>query len=229
MATLQFGTIVTDAKGKIGGQVFQGGFNCKVLRNSSYNTGTRSPRRQGSTGNLSYVAGFWKSLSNIERAEWEAITDVWTFTDRFGNVYEGTGYQVFCSYNKALVDMGLYMVGEPAPPVVAPGFSLTSVQVDGPGNIRVTWSMEAGSNSIVSIYMTRALTPGLNSRNLRFRKIVQFDDSGTSPFNSLSTYQPVWGQPLLGSTIYWRLLVRNAVYPRLNLILEGSLVTGPFV
>ena len=70
MAIVRYGSIMTELKGKIGGQVFQGGNTVPIFRNNY--AGSNRKRYVSSTENviMSKLAHEWQLLTNSERLSW---------------------------------------------------------------------------------------------------------------------------------------------------------------
>jgi hypothetical protein len=103
MAVVKYGSIIDEIKGKLNGQIFQGGRNAPILRSGMNGNGkkmTNSPVRRQNQGNrFSTVAKYWSQITPTQRITWSSLLGVWTFTDKFGDVYNGTPYQIFCACN----------------------------------------------------------------------------------------------------------------------------------
>lgn len=119
MAVVQFGSIVTSLKGKVGGQVFQGGRTGIVLRCINGNKGELIDAiAKGSLAevqtvrkNFGKTTKGWSKLTDTQRASWASLLGVYTFTDKFGNVYNGTPYQIYTSMNLFAASLSLPTVG----------------------------------------------------------------------------------------------------------------------
>jgi len=150
MARVQYGAIITDIKGKIGGQVLQGGRSGGIMKNKGHVVQQRKGRMH--TGdvtlervqsNFSIVTKHWSSLTDAERNSWAALLGVWTFTDKFGNKYDGSKYQIFCAANINRITAGLSLL-DTAPVYAAaldPEFSWSDFSLSG------TWDRTNANNN----------------------------------------------------------------------------------
>lgn len=213
MAKVRYGSIVTEIKGGIAGQVFQGGNVGFVLRSKGYTPGISNVRRQSATRTLSTVTSAWRSLSDSNRAAWEALALTWPFVDKFGNTYYGSGYQVFVSYNNALVAMEEDIVNTPAAFVMPtdPGtitlntLTTAAMAIDVPNLDLLADNLQ--------IFASAPVSAGRNGNNIRMNFIDSFDYSIPGPFSLFTKYQSVYGAYHTGAKVFFKAVVRNLDYP----------------
>jgi len=115
-ASVKYGSIITEIKGKVGGQTYQGGTQGPVIRNSSKLTkadaGRSSKLTKADAGrtiqnraNFAQTSSAWRDLSDENRASWVAGAVNFPFKNKFGETYTGSGYQVFMSVNTSLANI----------------------------------------------------------------------------------------------------------------------------
>jgi hypothetical protein len=99
MATFILGAIITNVAGSIGGTTLKRNGNYKVIMNKSTGTAySRSLRNQA----LSYLGSIFKAWAFLEpsvQADWETQALSFTFPDKFGNLRNLTGRQLFIKLN----------------------------------------------------------------------------------------------------------------------------------
>ena len=119
MASIKFSALVNQLKGKLNGSVFQGSTSGAIVRNKPYFiNGSRAGKlTKADAGRVSnqqrYVASIsqeWGQLSDNDRQTWESQAYLWPFTNRFGESYIGSGYQVFQMVNLRLLNFGYNIV-----------------------------------------------------------------------------------------------------------------------
>lgn len=107
------GTIVTDLKGKSGGQTFKGTKAGTVLQNNSAKSSggkiTKADAGRGVPAKriLAGIATAWRNLDDEERGSFETGAVNFPFLNKYGEAYTGSGYQVFMSLNLARISVGL--------------------------------------------------------------------------------------------------------------------------
>ena len=103
MAQVQFGALVTDIKGKIGGTTFKGNYSAASMQNIVKPFRKSTVFNQVQKSRLANVAGTWKTLTEEEKTAWNAIALTWPFVNCFGETYNGSGFMVYCQVNLNLI------------------------------------------------------------------------------------------------------------------------------
>lgn len=213
MCKVQYGAIITEMKGKIGGQVFQGGSVGKILRNKGYTHGFSSAARQGATSVLSANAKRWQSLSGANRATFNAITASWPFTDKFGNTYYGTGYQVYVAYQNILISLGLPNqanaggVSSPTDPGVVVASSSGGPTLD------LNWDNAGNSSDYVSVFASAPLSAGQNNNYRRYKKVFSSDYNAITGVSFEAEYIAAFGQLVSGAIISVKWSFHKSTFP----------------
>lgn len=213
MAKAQYGVIITELKGKVGGQVFQGGNVGKVLRNKGYTAGFSSSNRQGATSKLSANAKRWQTMSGANRATFNAIVASWPFIDKFGNTYTGSGYQVFMAYNNILNSLGLpseVNAGGASSPT-DPGTVVASGAA-GP-DLELNWGNAGGADDYVAVFCSPPLSAGQNNNHRRYKKVFTSDYNGVTGVSFGAEYITQYGQLVSGMIISVRWSFHNRNFP----------------
>lgn len=206
MARVQYGTIVTEVKGKVQGQVFQGGNVGFVLRNKGYTKGLSSPARSGANINLSSIASAWRSLSDSERQEWQDIVSLWIFYNRFGAAYEGTGYQVFNAYNILAIPYNgyLYLFPEAQEAAVDPGVKVLTITF--PFTLVFSFDNALTNSNFIRVYASAPVSQGRNTNHPRLKFIGFLYTDAVDSFDITAMYLAVYRAPYLGE----RIIIRTA-------------------
>ena len=213
MARVQYGSIVTELKGSVGGQVFQAGNNSLVLRNKGYRKGTSSTARQAANRLISSQASDWRTLSVAQQSAWATAALSWPFVDKFGNTYYGTGYQCFIAYNSARLSILQPAVVTPSAPIAAEAFSISTFAVSVSGGMVFTETAATTTVQVVQQFFSAPLSQGVNNNNVRYRNLGQFNTSdGGRPFLT-PYYQSIFGSFQVGQKIVMKAVMRVRDYP----------------
>jgi len=213
MCKVQYGAIITEMKGKIGGQVFQGGSVGKILRNKGYTPGLSSTARQGATAKLSANAKRWQTLSGANRATFNAIAASWPFVDKFGATYYGTGYQVYIAYQNILNSLGLANqanaggVGSPTDPGTVLASSSAGPTLD------LNWDNAGGASDYVSVFASAPLSAGQNNNHRRYKKVLSSDYNAITGVSFEAEYIAAFGQLVSGSIISVKWSFHKSTFP----------------
>lgn len=146
MAVIQFGSIVTQGAGKIGGSVIARGRSGQVLKNKGYPIIRRGEVNQPSRSKLASVSSLWGGLTSVQRSAWEAVALSQTRYNRFGVAYTPTGYQLFCELNMNLSSFGSQAPID-VPPALPnyPSVDTWTYTVDpGASQVQIDWNYVSG-------------------------------------------------------------------------------------
>ncbi len=214
MAKVQYGALITEIKGSIGGSVFQGGNVGNVLRNKGYTPGISSLQRQAATSALSTQASAWKSLTDVQRGQWAAIVASWPFTDKFGNAYQGSAFQVFVAYNSVLISLQQPTVLVPGAPVVPTDPGVVVVDFDSSPTFNITWDNAGGANDCFSAFISPPISAGRNLNHLRLIKGYGDGINATSGVDVSNGWVAKYGNPLTGTRVGVKYAFFDKRFPR---------------
>lgn len=212
MASVQYGSIITEIKGKLQGQVFQGGNVGNILRNKGYISGNGVNRRNIQNNKLAAITAAWKTLTDAERLTWDALKPSWIFYNKFGASYQGNGFQIYTACN-----LNLVTIGEP-PTNTAP----SPVAIADPifTNLVATESGQTIDFDITipyaGVYLAFGQAAGSAGRNSNYPKLVKLQ-YGNAAFggtiNLGGTYSDAFTQFKAGQRITVVVSALNNVYP----------------
>ena len=226
MARVQYGTIVTALKGNVGGQTFQNGNISKVLRNKGYRAGSSSVARNNAVRNIVSQSARWRTLTDLQRAGWYSVRSFWPFTDKYGNSYLGSGYQVFVAWNSALEEMGYAVLDLPdtsqGTATVSPDTCQYAIGV----GLSVSWDSTIGAPMTLQIFASPPMSPGRNNNNAKFRLIGNADPAADTSITFATEYDDIFGTPPEGSKIVVKVQNRGNTFSRiLQLYTQSCIVT----
>ena len=106
MATVKFGALVTDIRGKLGGHVFQGnGFTTSLRTGHSGNGGIDARDAIYQTMNKS-ISDDYDALSQADKDAWQNLAQQYPIQDNFGNQNFLTGRNLYTRNNTAFRTSG---------------------------------------------------------------------------------------------------------------------------
>jgi len=213
MARVQYGTIITQIKGAVGGNIFQKGNNAYVMRNKGYSRGKDASGRQTSTHSLASASSDWRNLTDGQRALWNAQKSNWPFTDKFGNIYYGSGYQYFVAYNTNLATMGLGVVREPTMPAAMIDVTPLSVGVSPDGTILLSIATAGNEFQRMQVYMSAGVSQGRFSTNIPVKLIFDADVFDFEAFDLTEAYEAQFGTIPPGCNVLMKTVQRRTDWP----------------
>lgn len=220
MAVVKYGAIITEIKGKVGGTVFQGGRSGGTAKNKGITRGTSSAtfRAQDDLqhANFSNTTKLWQQLLQSQRDSFSSLLGQYTFKNKFGETYNGTGYQIFCSQNLLSVQLGLGNITDAQlfVPTIDAGLIFSDFSIGG------DWTREVVNALPVKNYMfveaSQIVLPNTSISKLRYRKAGVFSIQLANVVSIKAEALAYFGAtPPLGSVFYLRLY-----YTRLDFIMK---------
>ena len=180
------GAIVTDIRGKLGGHVFQKGFQSRVMKTNSKPSKNNTRSQRITQTIVNNVVALYTQLSFAHKVAWQNSNIVFTKKNRFGDNINYTGRQLFLFLNNNLAKSWLTSVLTPTSlqTVVTRG-NCTSVVINiGGGYIEVRGS--------TAISETRYIVKVLNLRNIPLvldkDKFVYLESTAVLFENSLALF-----------------------------------------
>ena len=162
MARIKFGMMMTDARGKLGGQVFSKTRSGAIVRTKVTPVNPRSVAQANARAILGDNSGKWATLTEEQRLSWIAAADNVVKTNIFGDNYKPSGKNLFVGTNANLTVASLAVMTT-APDLRSPGsVSEINVIVDKTaGDILVTYGQISADNQAkVVIKATRPFSAG---------------------------------------------------------------------
>lgn len=214
MATVKYGSIVTEIKGKIGGQSFQKGYGGKIMKNSQKAMVLKHiwAYRNSDKIKNSYmvVSQSWRALTDDQRSAWNAAGSSFPAYNKFGDTYTPSGYQLFMKCNTFLEGAGLSLIDTPPiPPVYPPADALTFAEPT-PALLRMQVPGGLSGGFILVIEATNMISAGARSSRGGY-KIVKYATSlVASHVDFLTEYTAIYGVPVVGTRISVRVSYRSS-------------------
>lgn len=217
MATVKYGTVVTELKGSAGGTTFKSngsGFSMqnKINSNPTAKKGGKLTKADASRVinaqlNQTQSIQAWRALTAGERSSWEAGAVNFPFVNRFGEQYTGSGYQLFISVNNNLQAVGEPILTTcPAPGAIDPAPSFTVAYVGGgTPALNVSGSNISGYSQI--LFATAQQSLGRNFETGRLKGIRVLPDTTAFPLNVIANYQSLFGTMPASGNVWFEMRI----------------------
>lgn len=210
MAKIKFGMMMTDARGKLGGQVFSKNRGGAYVRTKVTPKNAKTARQMAIRSLLSAISQRWSALTAPQRASFNGAVDQFATTDIFGDSRNPSGKTLFTKLNLNLQNADL------TPIVLAPA----KVEVTAVALIAVTIAIasteviiDGGSvlgNFTTVINATAPQSQGTSFYKGRYRQILTMLDPVSEPVEVWTAYVAKFGLPKLGDNISFEVY---CVYP----------------
>lgn len=202
MAKIKFGMMMTDARGKLGGQVFSKNRSGAYVRTKVTPVNPRTAAQQLSRSILGLLSASWSGLTEVQRRSWNAAVDDWQKTDIFGDLRKPTGKNLFTGLNKELKQSGQPQVLLPPDKVVLPEFDISAA------NFEVTTpEFEVDLNADltgfrVQISATPPMSQGTTFIDDKLRVVGYVAGTSGSLFDITNLYIAKFGTPEAGANVW---------------------------
>lgn len=218
MVRLKFGAIITEMKGSLGGTVFQGGHPSPIARNKALlpnSTASQGKLLRANIGAqkqiISALANAWRNISLVDQATWSAGAINFPFTDKFGNSYTASGYQVYMSLNTNLRLIGASTITVcPLPDVITDMGLLTFNWSTGPDTMEITPAVNPSGSELALIFAGWPQSQGRAFEKGRMKLLGNFTTGVGSGFDIKASYIGLYGSfPTAGRIFAQVVLVNN--------------------
>lgn len=206
MAKIKFGMMMTDARGKLGGQVFSKNRAGAYVRTKVTPVNGRTVAQMFNRNILGSLSAGWNSLTQAQINAWnEAVSD-WQKTDVFGDLKKPTGKNLYTSLNKNLLQSAQSPLTLPPAKIDIPTNTATAVAVDETAStITFTGLASVPSDVVLQIRATEALPTGVSYIKNRLRVIDNVATGAITPANIFTAYEDKFGTIVPGQKIGFEL------------------------
>jgi hypothetical protein len=206
MAKIKFGMMMTDARGKLGGQVFSKNRAGAYVRTKVTPANPQSVAQMNSRSILASLSIGWNALTESAIAAWNAAVNDWQKTDVFGDLKKPTGKNLYISLNKNLLQSGQASVGMPPAKVEVPQVAATAVVIDeSDTSISFTGLTTVPSDVVLQVSATPVLQNGQNYVKNKLRVITYIATGSVTPANVWAAYAAKYGALAAGDRVAFEL------------------------
>lgn len=207
MALIKFGMMMTDARGKLGGQVFTRNRSGATVRTKVTPSNPQTLAQQTARSIFGQLSQAWRGLTEAERASWNAAVSNFQKTNIFGDNYLSSGKNLFVSLNGNLVNGGGTQIKDAPNPVTVPELLLNGGRMDiTTEELTLDFSsVEPGIGYIKIIEATRPFSAGRYNFSGAYSKVVSWNGT-TMPDGPhlFDEYVNKFGLPAAGTKISFR-------------------------
>lgn len=205
MAKIKFGMMMTDARGKLGGQVFSKNRAGAYVRTKVTPSNPRTISQMESRSILGTLSAGWNALTDAQRASFNNAVNAWQKTNIFGDMVKPTGKNLYTSLNKNLLQANLSPVNVapqkmdlPALTGFVPTFDLTESEI----NLDIA-NVPAGV--VLQVSATPTLNAGVNYVSGKARVISYISAGAVSATALFDAYVDRFGAPTAGANVHFQL------------------------
>ena len=205
MAKIKFGMMMTDARGKLGGQVFSKNRSGAYVRTKVTPSNARSARQTFIRATLSRISANWSTLTKEQREGFNSAVEQWQSTNIFGDVVKPTGKTLFVKLNINLANTQQAEINAVPEKSEMPQLVLTSVENDG-GLISLNFSGNQVGIKIL-VFATAPQSQGTGFFKGKYRQLGVITGSASGTVDITTMYEEKFGTPDTGANINFQVVV----------------------
>ena len=210
MAKIKFGMMMTDASGKLGGQVFSKNRGGSYVRTKVTPTNPQTSAQSTIRGIFSSISSRWSSLTEAQRASFNGFVQAYARTDIFGDLRNPSGKSLFQRLNQNLANSGQAQIDVCYSPTEVPFANLSAVVADiSDTRFDVAYGGDLTGAKLV-VWATPQMSKGTKFVKNQLRQLEVFSGANGGHVNVWASYVAKFGTPALGANISIAVRVINA-------------------
>lgn len=203
MAKIKWGMIVTDGRGKLGGQVFSKNRSGAYIRTKVTPSNPRTADQMAGRSILGSLSASWSGLTDEQRRLWNNAVEEWQKTDIFGDSRKPTGKNLFTGLNKEIEQSGGTRILVPPVKVVMPELPEIEPVVEISAQEVTLGITSVPAGFMLQVSATASLSQGTNFVKDKLR-VIGYQASGTVDSTKVySQYVAKFGAPTAGANIHF--------------------------
>lgn len=203
MAKIKFGMFMTDARGKVGGQVFSKNRGGAYVRTKVTPANGQTARQSFVRQLLGAISQSWSGLTQNARDSFDGAVAQWSKTDIFGDIRNPTGKNLFTRLNINLANSGQPEILL-APEKIEMPF-LTATRVDFGGDDMFVPGIVNTADAVLVVSATAPQSAGTNFFRGKYRQIGFYPGADAEDVDLLPDYVAKFGTPAVGANVSFEL------------------------
>jgi len=210
-AKIKFGMMMTDARGKLGGQVFSKNRAGAYIRTKVTPVNPQTSFQALVRSFFTAITTGWRLLTVLQRDAFQAAVSNWTTTDIFGDSKTPSGFQLYTKLNSNLLNAGQVAISSPPLPASIPVFTIdTFLNSVTAGDMEIDGSnFPVPIDHVLIVEATPPLSPGKFFAKSEFAKIAVAGAATAGPYVIVGNYNAKYGARILGQKIFVRAKLVN--------------------
>lgn len=200
MAQIVLGPLASAIAGSIAGTTFQRSPSGTIVRKKPLPTIRNTPAAITTRSMTEYATAKWRTLTPTQRKDWKAFADTLTWTNRFGDVIQVSGYICFLAYNSGTWSQPAttyalpFFTDPPAPGTTVNPSSLSAVYDIGSGEYQLLSADSAtDSNTRFGLFLSPRLSYGRTTYHGKYTYAGTIEPSTSFPITLDNYMAKVYG------------------------------------
>lgn len=205
MAKIKFGMMMTDARGKLGGQVFSKNRAGAYIRTKVTPSNPQTQAQAQVRSNLATLSTGWNSLTKAQIDQWNGSVADWSSTDVFGDIKKPTGKNLYVKLNVNLLNSDQSPIVLPPVKLDLPALVDIDVDVTPSANTLVIDGLPVFTDGVYQIEACAPVARGVNFVKNKFR-VISYETQSTAGVVDVSTaYINKFGSVINAENIFFRI------------------------
>ncbi len=205
MAKIKFGMMLTDARGKLGGQVFSKNRAGAFVRTKVTPSNPRTSAQMLSRAILGTLSIGWNALTEAQRQSFNGAVENWQKTDIFGDLKKPTGKNLYVALNKNLEQSGQALVTSAPDKVDVPFLGTFTVAIDTTAGTISGFGTAVPAGVVLQISATPQLNQGVSYTKGKYRVLDYIPTGPIDAEEVYNNYVARFGVPEVGSNVHIQL------------------------
>jgi hypothetical protein len=172
MASIKFGNVVVDMKGKVSGNVYAKNKGGAYSRVRVIPANPKSVDQEAVRANFTALSQAWRGLTQTQRDSWYQASINFPRKNRIGDVHNLSGNALYNALNRNLFDVGLSAIATAPTPASVGTVSIASVVADNSAQtLVITLDAVVPAGTRLKIFASATLSAGINSVGTKLRQI----------------------------------------------------------
>lgn len=231
MAQIRFSSLVSDIRGKIGGNVFSRNANGAFVREATQPINTNTEAQQAARNTFGAIARSWKELTSAEQKSFIDQAVNYPYVNSLGVSSIYTGFQLFQKVNSQLRLVGAPAITTMLAPIELVGLLTLSVNPSILSNLSYTFTFTnelsvVPANTVLVVEATRAMSAGVyRPKRQDFKQLTVLPAAAAAPGFLNAVYEAVYGNIQVGQFVYVRVFLVSLVTGQTSNPIEASFTT----
>lgn len=199
----KFGAIVVDGRGKIGGHVMSKNRGGAYMRTKVTPVNPNTSAQQTARNLVGNLSQAWRTLTDEQRASWNAAVQDFAKTDIFGDVRNPTGFNLYVKLNANLDNIGEAALSVAPSATEVANVIPSAIVLNNTGSVgTIAFAPTVPAGMTVIVRATPSLSSGINFVKSEFRIITTMPATTTTGFDFWAAYVAKFGAPITGQKVF---------------------------
>lgn len=205
MAKIKFGMMMTDARGKLGGQVFSKNRAGAYIRTKVTPSNPQTTAQAQVRSNLATLSTGWNTLTAEQISQWNSSVEDWASTDVFGDIKKPTGKNLYVKLNVNLLNSSQPTIATPPAKLELPALMETAVDITRATNLLEIANLPIFANGVYQVEACAPVPRGVNFVKNKFRVISYETKTTTGSVDVSFSYINKFGSVTNAENIFFRI------------------------